>query len=143
MFDFRTTYARRVLQKVREEFGDNVFQSAIRYNIRLRETVDFGLPVADYDLHAIGHQDYERLADEVMTMKPLAAQHSTAALSGARYMAQKAKRYIETAGAARETHDVAVEPDDLFADAPESSYSEMVDVIASSRINFFGEDDEP
>jgi len=143
MFDFRTSYARRVLQKVREEFGENVFQSAIRYNIRLRETVDFGLPVADYDLHAIGHQDYERLADEVMAMKPLVAHHGAGALSGAQYMAQKAKRYIETAGAEQEINGKAAELDDLFDDGPESSYSEMIDVIASSRINFFGEDDEP
>lgn len=142
MFDFRTSYAWRVLQKVREEFGDNVFESVIRYNIRLRETVDFGVPVSDYDRHAIGHKDYEKLADEVMSLKPLTAHHGAAAMSGAQFIAQKARRYIEKAGHSKELHSIAAEIDDALTDMPESSYSEMVDIIASSRINYFGDEDD-
>ena len=67
MYDFRTRYSRRVLEKVREKFGDNVFDTAIRYNIRLRETVDYGLPIGEYDKHSLGHKDYEKLAEELMT----------------------------------------------------------------------------
>jgi chromosome partitioning protein len=66
MYDPRTRYSRRVLDKVKETFGRNVFESAIRYNIRLRETVDHGLPIGDYDKHAIGYQDYESLAEELI-----------------------------------------------------------------------------
>ncbi len=66
MYDFRTRYSKQVLQKVKETFGSNVFESAIRYNIRLRETVDHGLPIGDYDKHAIGYKDYENLAEEVI-----------------------------------------------------------------------------
>ena len=40
MYDHRTRYSKQVLQKVKETFGSNVFESAIRYNIRLRETVE-------------------------------------------------------------------------------------------------------
>ena len=47
MFDSRTKYSRRVLEKVTEEFGENVFNTIVRYNIRLRETVDYGLPGGD------------------------------------------------------------------------------------------------
>ena len=67
MYDARTRYSRVVLEKVQSKFGDNVFETVIRYNIRLRETVDYGLPVGDYDKHAIGHIDYENLADEVIS----------------------------------------------------------------------------
>ena len=66
MYDHRTRYSKQVLAKVKETFGDNVFESAIRYNIRLRETVDHGLPIGDYDKHAIGYKDYEKLAEEVI-----------------------------------------------------------------------------
>lgn len=66
MYDHRTRYSKRVMEKVKESFGSNVFQTAIRYNIRLRETVDHGLPIGDYDKHAIGYQDYEDLAEEVI-----------------------------------------------------------------------------
>ena len=67
MYDARTRYSRVVLEKVQSKFGSNVFETVIRYNIRLRETVDYGLPVGDYDKHAIGHIDYENLADEVIS----------------------------------------------------------------------------
>ena len=66
MYDHRTRYSKQVMEKVKETFGRNVFESAIRYNIRLRETVDHGLPIGDYDKHAIGYLDYENLAEEVM-----------------------------------------------------------------------------
>jgi chromosome partitioning protein len=59
MFDNRTRYSRVVLEKVKEEFGDNVFRTVIRYNIRLRETVD-------HDKHSIGCQDYQLLAEELV-----------------------------------------------------------------------------
>jgi len=66
MFDYRTRYARHVLEKVKDEFGENVFNTVIRYNIRLRETVDYGMPIAEFDKHAIGHKDYQALAEEVI-----------------------------------------------------------------------------
>jgi chromosome partitioning protein len=66
MYDLRTRYSKHVMEKVREEFGENVFNTVIRYNIRLRETVDHGLPIGEYDKRAIGHRDYEDLAEEVL-----------------------------------------------------------------------------
>jgi chromosome partitioning protein len=66
MYDHRTRYSKQVMEKVKETFGSNVFESSIRYNIRLRETVDHGLPIGDYDKHAIGYRDYESLAEEVL-----------------------------------------------------------------------------
>ena len=66
MFDIRTRYARQVLEQVQQQFGANVFRTVIRYNIRLRETVDYGLPIGDYDKRSIGNLDYENLADEVL-----------------------------------------------------------------------------
>jgi chromosome partitioning protein len=66
MYDYRTRYSRYVLERVKDEFGENVFTTVIRYNIRLRETVDYGMPIAEFDKHAIGHKDYQDLAEEVI-----------------------------------------------------------------------------
>jgi len=57
MFDVRTRYSKLVLEKVKKEFCDDVFETIIRYNIRLRETVDYGIPICDYDRRSIGYKE--------------------------------------------------------------------------------------
>ncbi len=96
MYDLRTRYSRRVLENVKEQFGDNVFETVIRYNIRLRETVDYGLPVGDYDKHAIGHKDYEKLAEEVINSGVLATNQRKDITDGAYEMVQRTGEYIRT-----------------------------------------------
>ena len=93
MYDFRTRYSRRVLEKVRERFGENVFDAAIRYNIRLRETVDYGLPIGEYDRHSIGHKDYEKLADELIHAWPEDTVHGFDALDEARDLLDLSEQY--------------------------------------------------
>jgi len=83
MFDNRTRYSRYVLEKVKEEFGENVFRTVIRYNIRLRETVDYGLPIVAYDKHSIGHQDYQLLAEEMIQSADADANQAYNALKAA------------------------------------------------------------
>jgi len=83
MFDNRTRYSRYVLEKVKEEFGEDVFKTVIRYNIRLRETVDHGLPIAAYDKHSIGHQDYQLLAEEIVQSAEADANQAYNALKAA------------------------------------------------------------
>jgi len=89
MYDHRTRYSRHVLEKVTEEFGDNVFKTVIRYNIRLRETVDSGLPIGEYDKHSIGHKDYEDLADEVMRSAKVDVDHIVQTLHAAQSFLQE------------------------------------------------------
>jgi chromosome partitioning protein len=93
MYDFRTRYSRQVLEKVREKFGDNVFETSIRYNIRLRETVDYGLPIGEYDKHSIGHKDYEKLAQEIMNSWVARTPQSFDALDTARNLLELSDEY--------------------------------------------------
>ncbi|MDY6951426.1 MAG: ParA family protein [Thermodesulfobacteriota bacterium] len=104
MYDHRTRYARHVLEKVREEFGENVFETVIRYNIRLRETVDSGLPIGEYDKHSIGHKDYEDLADEVMRSGAADADHVLDTLNAAQSFLQKRDEACDTAQGAPRGH---------------------------------------
>jgi chromosome partitioning protein len=95
MYDFRTRYSKQVLQKVKETFGSNVFESAIRYNIRLRETVDHGLPIGDYDKHAIGYKDYENLAEEVIRVQEQGDQPDQPITEAARDILQNTEDYMD------------------------------------------------
>ena len=130
MFDSRTKYSRRVLEKVTEEFGENVFNTIVRYNIRLRETVDYGLPVGMYDKRSNGHCDYERLAEEVLhaRAKGKDADGATATLS--HEMLQRAENYIDTVMQDPEADDQPVtDTDECFPAGIKSSYPEMVQAM--------------
>jgi len=96
MFDVRTRYSQEVLERVREKFGDKVFNTVIRYNIRLRETVDHGLPIGDYDKHAIGQKDYEALSAEVMAGMRKATAAEMEASSGAEEISRTTKEFLDT-----------------------------------------------
>jgi len=96
MYDHRTRYSKQVLQKVKETFGKNVFESAIRYNIRLRETVDHGLPIGDYDKHAIGYKDYENLAEEVIRVQEEGDQPEPLIAETARDILQNTEDYMDS-----------------------------------------------
>ncbi|MCK4828136.1 ParA family protein, partial [bacterium] len=97
MYDRRTRYSRIVLEKVQAEFGDNVFETVIRYNIRLRETADCGMPVGDYDKNAIGHKDYENLAEEIIRQEATKMYQNLNTLSVAQDILQKTEEYIDMA----------------------------------------------
>jgi chromosome partitioning protein len=110
MYDARTRYAHQVMENVKEEFGDNVFKSVIRYNIRLRESVDNGVPVNDFDKHSIGSQDYDNLADEVIGVEVMEADQENDAPGTAKYILDKTEDYLHDA------YDRAdIEPSDLPA----------------------------
>jgi len=125
MYDSRTRYSRVVLEKVKKEFGTNVFETVIRYNIRLRETVDYGLPVGDYDKHAIGHIDYENLADEIIRSDAANVYQSFTTLNDAQDMLQKTEDYIDSA-----VKVPANEQEGISYYAPGSTFTEMVEAMA-------------
>jgi chromosome partitioning protein len=132
MYDSRTRYSRRVLEKVKEEFGENVFETVIRYNIRLRETVDYGLPVGDYDKHAIGHQDYENLAEEILRSETVGFNQGIDTLRMAQDIINKTEKYMNKAAKSPETEQSAFDMEGFPSYPFESSYSEMVQAIAAS-----------
>lgn len=142
MYDRRTKYSQRVLEKVREEFGANAYQTIIRYNIRLRETVDYGLPVGLFDERSNGHLDYEQLAEEIAGLKEEAAVlHEEAATGLTQDMLQKTECYI---GAVMQ----AVIPEESLADLEEilpptykSSYPEMVQALGVGDAETYAAED--
>jgi chromosome partitioning protein len=155
MYDRRTRYSRTVLEKVQAEFGDNVFDTVIRYNIRLRETADLGLPVGDFDKNAIGHMDYENLAEEVMRAEKTGTYQNFNTSNAAQDMLQKTEEYIDTATELPEDEPIASEmeefsedesPDSEIEESPsyshQSNYSQMIEAIATRSNNSFFDDDD-
>jgi len=102
MYDPRTRYSKQVMEKVKETFGSNVFESSIRYNIRLRETVDHGLPIGDYDKHAIGYRDYESLAEEVLRAEAISDHPEQPSAETARDILLNTEEYMDAVKGAQE-----------------------------------------
>jgi chromosome partitioning protein len=139
MYDRRTRYSRVVLEKVKAEFGDNVFDTVIRYNIRLRETVDCGLPVGDYDKHAIGHADYENLAEEIVNLETAGIHQNLNTLNVAQDILQKTEEYMKSPGIEQPYSEM----DEPSTYPVQSNYSKMVEVIATkSADSFYNDEDE-
>jgi chromosome partitioning protein len=148
MYDRRTRYARIVLEKVKAEFGNNVFDTVIRYNIRLRETADLGLPVGDFDKNAIGHKDYENLAEEIIRSDVSQTYEHHKTLSETQDILQTTEEYIDTAVELYED-EPTVSEDEVFEDdssaseiedipghSPQSNYSQMIEAIAINPAEF-------
>ena len=68
MFDVRTSLAIEVLEEIKRHFGEKVFQTVVRKNVRLAEAPSFGVPITVYDGQCYGTEDYRSLAREVLAM---------------------------------------------------------------------------
>jgi len=66
MFDRRNSLSEQVLNDVRSEMGDLVYETVIPRNVRLSEAPSYGKPALLYDLKCAGSQAYLRLATEVI-----------------------------------------------------------------------------
>jgi chromosome partitioning protein len=65
-FDRRAGYAKDILTKIRERFGDVTLAATINLNDKLREAASLGLPITEYAPDSTGFKDYMALAREVI-----------------------------------------------------------------------------
>ena len=137
MYDRRTRYSRIVLEKVKEEFGNNLFDTVIRYNIRLRETADYGLPVGDYDKHAIGHKDYGDLAEEVIGSQAAKTYPDLNTMNVAQDILQKTEEYIDMSVKSPVIEQPTYGMEEFSTYSPQSNYSKMVEAIATNPTDSF------
>ncbi len=66
MYDARNNLARQVIEDVRENLGDLMYETLIPRNIRLSEAPSYGKPALLYDLKCAGSQAYLKLASELI-----------------------------------------------------------------------------
>ena len=66
MFDAHLRYAQQVADEVRQHFGDMVFQSVIRRNVKLSEATSYGQPALVYAKDSKGAENHMDLALELI-----------------------------------------------------------------------------
>ena len=66
MFDGRTNLSNQVVENVRYNMGNNVYDSIIPRNVRLAEAPSYGMPIIQYDPRSAGAEAYMALAEEVI-----------------------------------------------------------------------------
>lgn len=65
MFDTRTNLSKEVIEKIKEHFGEKVYKTKIRKNIKLAEASSHGKPILTYDPKSSGAEDYKSFSKEV------------------------------------------------------------------------------
>jgi chromosome partitioning protein len=69
MYDGRTNLSQQVVENVKANVGQNVYNTLIPRNIRLAEAPSYGEPITIYDTKSSGAQAYRELAKEVIQGK--------------------------------------------------------------------------
>jgi len=66
MFDGRTNLSAQVVENVRENLDQHIFNTVIPRNIRLAEAPSYGEPIITYDPVSTGAKSYNALAEELI-----------------------------------------------------------------------------
>jgi chromosome partitioning protein len=66
MYDGRNNLSAQVVQDVRTNMGDTVYETIIPRNVRVSEAPSYGKPALLYDLKCSGSQAYLKLASEII-----------------------------------------------------------------------------
>lgn len=68
-YDGRKNLSKEVVTKIRDYFGDKLFETLIRENIALAEAPSFGQTIFEYAPVSHGAEDYSALANEILKKK--------------------------------------------------------------------------
>lgn len=66
MFDSRTNLSSQVIDNVRANLNQHIFETVIPRNVRLAEAPSYGIPVTIYDSKSPGAESYRKLAAEII-----------------------------------------------------------------------------
>lgn len=69
MYDSRTNLSAQVVENVKDNLSQRVFNTVIPRNIRLAEAPSYGMPIHMYDAKSAGAEAYMQLADEIINRK--------------------------------------------------------------------------
>lgn len=66
MYDSRTNLSQQVVENVKENVTQHVYETMIPRNVRLAEAPSYGEPITIYDPKSVGAEAYRSLAEELM-----------------------------------------------------------------------------
>lgn len=67
MYDNRLNLSKQVVAEVKEYFGEKLYKSYIKRNVRLGEAPSHGKPILLYDASSTGAQNYMNLVSEILS----------------------------------------------------------------------------
>ena len=66
MFDVRNKLSGQVVENVRANLDEYIFNTVIPRNVRLAEAPSYGIPINEYDRLSVGARRYKKLARELV-----------------------------------------------------------------------------
>ncbi|HEV2860993.1 MAG TPA: ParA family protein [Pyrinomonadaceae bacterium] len=78
LFDQRLKLYQEVLESLRAQIGDELFETVIRRNVALAEATSFGQSIFEYAPHSKGAEDYRALCEEILGRGPKNVEEKTA-----------------------------------------------------------------
>lgn len=69
MYDSRTNLSMQVVENVKKNLNQRVYETLIPRNIRLAEAPSYGMPINLYDARSAGAEAYMQLAEEVINKR--------------------------------------------------------------------------
>jgi len=66
MFDSRLNLSNQIVTEVNDYFGNKVYKTYIKRNVKLGESPSFGKPIILYDASSTGSQNYMNLVSEIL-----------------------------------------------------------------------------
>ena len=66
LYSGRSEFAREVVQDIRNHMGNRVFETVVRYSVKLAEAASHGRPISTYCTRCVGFEDYRRVAEEIL-----------------------------------------------------------------------------
>lgn len=71
MYDSRTNLSMQVVENVKANIQQKVYETVIPRNIRLAEAPSYGMPINQYDPKSAGAEAYSNLAEEIINRKDI------------------------------------------------------------------------
>ena len=69
MYDSRNNLSQEVVDNVKNNLDQLIYNTVVPRNVRLAEAPSYGLPINIYDSRSTGAEAYRKLAEEVMNNK--------------------------------------------------------------------------
>jgi len=66
MFDIRNRLSQQVVDNVKDNLDQKIYETVIPRNVRLAEAPSYGMPIIKYDSRSAGALSYQKLAKEVI-----------------------------------------------------------------------------
>lgn len=67
MYDVRNNLSQQVVENVRDNLDQHIYETIIPRNVRLAEAPSYGMPIIEYDNRSAGAEAFRKLADEIIS----------------------------------------------------------------------------